>query len=132
MTDQPQPTPDEAGPSASVRRIGTSLLGLIRTRIDLFAVELQQEKLRASSLLIWLAVAIALLGAGVLVAIGTLAVILWERFGDAGLIALTIATLLAGAVLLWFLRRRIKRGPAPFSATVAEFQKDLACLRPPE
>lgn len=132
MTDQPQPTPEETGPGASVQRIGTSVLGLIRTRVDLFAVELQQEKLRAISLLVWLAAAIALLGAGVLIAIGTLAVILWERYGDAGLIALTIATLVAGAVLLWLLRRRIRRGPAPFSATVAEFQKDLACLRPPE
>ena len=61
------------GIAASARRLAHSLLGLARTRIELFAVELQEEKLRALGLLAWLTVAVALgegWAVGVAVALG--------------------------------------------------------------
>jgi uncharacterized membrane protein YqjE len=116
----------------SVRRIGNSLLALIHTRVELFAVELQEEKLRAVSFLGWLTAALALTVAGILIAIGILGLFLWERAGYAGLIGLALATLGSAAGLLWILRRRILRGPDPFAATISEIAKDLECLRPPQ
>lgn len=116
----------------SARRMTSSVLGLLHTRISLAAVELQEEKLRAISLLIWLCVAMAMGVAGILVAISALAIFLWEQAGYAGLIGLALGALAGGATVLWLLRRSILRGPQPFAVTVAEFGKDLQCLRPRE
>lgn len=102
---------------------------LLRSRIELFTVEWQEEKLRLLNLCIWLAAALAIGVAGVLVAIGTLSVWLWSVAGYAGLIGLAVAALAVTWIMLWRLRRRIQNGPTPFAQTVAEFRKDGECLR---
>ena len=125
------PDAEQDGPGLfeSVRRIGSSVLALIHNRLSLASVELQEEKLRAISLLIWLCAAMALGTAGILVAIGALAFFLWEKAGYAGLIGLAVAALGGAAGVLWFLRRRIVHGRPPFADTLAEFRKDLECMR---
>ncbi len=115
---------------SSVRRLANSMLGLARTRVKLFSLELQEEKLRTINLAVWLCLALALGATGLLVAIGTLAWYLWQVSGYACLVGLAVALLIAAAGIVWRLRREIVRGPAPFSATVAEFQKDLEWVRP--
>lgn len=117
---------------SSVRRMSSSLVALIHTRIELFAVELQEEKIRAISLIGWLIAALALAVAGILLGIGIVGLFLWQHAGYLGLIALLIVTLGSSVALLWMLRRRVLRGPDPFSATIAEIGKDLECLRPLE
>ena len=112
----------------SVRRMGGSFLALIHTRAELFAVELQEQKLRAISLLGWLIAALALAVAGILLAIGMLGLFLWQLAGYAGLIGLVVATLGSSVGLLWMLRRRILSEPDPFASTLSEMAKDLECL----
>jgi uncharacterized membrane protein YqjE len=121
--------PNSGGWLESLRRVGESLLGLARSRFELFTVEWQEEKLRLLSLLVWLGIAFVLGAAGLLIGVATLALWLWERAGYAGLIGLSVVTLGAAAALVWTARRRIQTGPAPFAHTVAEFRKDGACLR---
>ena len=116
----------------SVHRLGTSLLGLVQTRAELFVVELQEEKLRAITLLLWLALGLSLGIGGVLVAIGTLALYLWQIAGYPGLAGLAGGTLVAAALIFWSIRRRILRGPQPFAETIGQFRKDASSLRRPE
>ncbi|PTX98590.1 phage holin family protein [Opitutus sp. ER46] len=123
-------SPPAGGGVDVAQQIGASALGLVRTRLELLGVELQEEKLRLVSLLVWLAVAVTLIAAGLLVTIGTLALLLWDEAGYLGLAGLAGLTLAAGAGLLWWLRRRVRRGPGPFAATIGEFKKDIQCLRP--
>jgi uncharacterized membrane protein YqjE len=125
---------DEAASGAggflgAFRRVGSSLLALLQNRVQLFAVELQEEKLRAIRLLVWLTAAFALGIAGILVLVGVLGVFLWKQAGYAGVLGLAVALLGGAALLLWLLRRRLLREPDPFATTVAEIGKDLACLR---
>lgn len=112
----------------SVRRMGSSFLALIHTRVELFAVELQEQKLRAIGLLGWLVAALALAVAGILLVIGILGLFLWQHAGYAGLIGLALATLGGSVGLLWMLRRRILSEPDPFAASISEMGKDLECL----
>jgi uncharacterized membrane protein YqjE len=109
--------------------IGDSLLALAHNRIGLFAVELQEEKLRALNLAVWIVVALTLCSAGLFVGLGALALFLWNVAGYWGLIGLTVAILSASATLLWWIRRRMRCGPPPFAETLAEFRKDRECLR---
>jgi uncharacterized membrane protein YqjE len=121
---------ETVGVMESIRRLGSSLAGLLQARAELFAVELQEEKLRAIRLLVWVSAAIALGVAGLLVAIGGLALFIWEKAGYWGLAGLAAATIGTAAISLWIIQRRIVRGPAPFAETVAEFRKDADSLHP--
>ena len=122
----------EGGVLDSARRIASSALGLVQNRLSLAAVELQEEKLRAISVLLWLCAAMVLAATGIMVAIAALALFLWARAGYAGLVGLALAALAAAFLVVWLLRRRILRGPQPFAVTLTEFGKDLECLRPPQ
>lgn len=123
-------TPDTPAAFASLRRIVGSLAGLVQTRIELFATELQEQKLRQIDHLTWFAAALALCLVGTLLAVGTLALLLWRVAGYAGLFGLAAATLGSGIALLIWVRRRIAHGPMPFAATAGEFRKDAEWARP--
>jgi uncharacterized membrane protein YqjE len=112
-----------------LRRAGDSLLGLVQSRFELFTIELQEEKLRALNLVVWLVIGLTLGAAGLLVGLGALALWLWHVAGYFGLIGLMLAALAAAGGVLWWLRRRIRTGPAPFAETLTEFRKDRECLR---
>ncbi len=120
------------GFTESVRRLGKSLLDLLHTRSELFAIELQEEKVRALKLVLWIAAAIAVGVSGLLVAMGALALWVWEAAGYWGLVGLAVGALGAAALILWSVHRKITNGPSPFAGTVAEFRKDAACLRQPK
>jgi uncharacterized membrane protein YqjE len=113
----------------SIRRAGDALLGLAQSRFELFTVELQEEKLRALDVIVWLVVALALIVAGLLVGLGALALYLWRVAGYLGLIGLALVTLAAGAAVLWKIRNQIRNGPTPFGQCLDEFRKDRECQR---
>jgi len=121
--------PNHSGWFESLRRIGESLSVLLRSRFELFTVELQEEKLRLLNLFLWLVLAATIGAAGVSVAIFTLAFWLWNWAGYAGLIGLVVAALAVAFVIVWTIRRTIQTGPTPFAQTAAEFRKDGECLR---
>jgi uncharacterized membrane protein YqjE len=125
----PEEDPKPDGWLDAMRRSGDSVLGLVQNRLELFSVELQEEKLRTIKLLIWLGAALALGIAAILVAAGALALYLWQLAGYLGLAGLALLTLVGAVGIVCWLRRQLHTGPTPFNATVAEFKKDRECLR---
>lgn len=132
MTAAGESGQSSVGFAESVRRLGTSLLDLLHTRSELFAVELQEEKVRALRMVVWIAAAIAVGVSGLMIAMGALALWVWEAAGYWGLAGLAAGALGAAALILWSVHRNIANGPTPFAGTVAEFRKDAACLRQSE
>ena len=116
------------GTFPSIRRMGDSLLALAQGRLQLFALELQSEKMRLIDLLLRLGIVLALGGMGLTVGTVALAIYLWERARYVGLLLGAGLFFVAAAATLWRLREVIRRGPAPFAETAAEFKKDRACL----
>jgi len=112
----------------SWRGLAGALLALARNRLELFAVELQEEKIRALNVVLRLAVALAFVLGGFLVGVTALALWLWEMAGYFGLIALGLALLAVGFCLFALVQRRMESDAPAFSATVEQFQKDRACL----
>ena len=114
---------------ASVRRALDSVLALAQNRLQLFAVELQQEKARLLGLLLRAALAALL----VLLALGTLTAgliyLLWPLSPLAAFGGLVLIYGGSAAWLLAGIRRELKQGQKPFAGTIAEFEKDRACLR---
>src|SRR6218665_3891295 len=107
-----------AGPSS--RRLGAALLGLLHSHIELFGIELQEQKARTLSLLLFagLALVFALL---LLTALsGLLLVLLWDSYRLAGIIGLCVfygvATLYCGLRL----KAAVFDESSPFGATLEE------------
>jgi uncharacterized membrane protein YqjE len=116
------------GIAGAIRRIADGLMALLQTRLQLFALEVQSEKLRLVELLIKVAIALALGLVGVGLGILTLALYVWQTSRFTGLVAMTGVFLLAAAFLLWRLRSSLRKEPVPFAKTLNELKKDRACL----
>jgi uncharacterized membrane protein YqjE len=112
---------------SSVKRICEALLATAQNRVELFAVELQEEKCRLVEAILT-AVAVAALGMMTLtLATFTLVVLFWENGRIAALVGLTVLYL-AGTLWAWrSLRARLSRRNL-FSSTIAELKKDCSCL----
>jgi uncharacterized membrane protein YqjE len=121
--------PKSGGLLDAVRRLGDAVLGLLHNRLQLFAVELQEEKYRFLQALLWLTGGLVLLALGLTLAVGAVAVLVHRAWGVAGLAVLAVVFLLAGAGTLAVMWNRFKSSGMPFSSTVEELKKDSQWLR---
>lgn len=115
---------------ASARGLGDGLLESVRQRLELFALELREEKLRATQLLIWLSVAVFAAGLAVTFASLALVFLFWETARLAVLGGLALFYTAGCLIAVRKFRRWRAQHPKPFEATLAELQNDRACIRP--
>ncbi len=89
------------GPSpgllTSLRRLIATTLEIAQVRLELLAVELEQEKLRIFGGLAWAALAVLLLGVGLTLAVGLLLMLFWDGYRLPALAVLCALFLGAGA-----------------------------------
>ncbi|MCI0993773.1 hypothetical protein HNO91_15365 [Pseudomonas corrugata] len=120
----------ESGTASSARRLGAAFLGLLHSHVELFGMELQEQKARTVSLLLFagLALVFALL---LLVGLSTLVLILvWDTYRLAGIIGLCLFYLLAALFCGLRLRAAIYDESTPFHATLEELNNDRERLLP--
>ena len=107
-----------------MKALAATLLAVAHTRLELFSVELEEEWVRASSILTWSLVAFFCAGIGVVLATLFLVIALWETNH---LLALGIPAVLflLFALLSWrVVTAKLKIKPRPFAASLAELAKD--------
>ena len=116
--------------SGPVRRLSASMLALLRIRLELLAIELQEEKDRIVRMLM-AAVVTALLGCFALVFVAAFATVaLWDSHR---LLALGLCSLLFVALAGWSalaLRRLAHTSPTLFQASLGELRRDSRALDP--
>ena len=120
-------------------RLADSLHGIVdaglqtaQTRLELLALELQEEKLRLSGLAINIVLCGLLLGFGLVFLMVFLTVLFWEEHR---LIALGISTAVClggGLLAASNAAREFKRGSRLFAASLAELARDRDALKPRE
>jgi uncharacterized membrane protein YqjE len=122
-------TEQDSGWTAAARRVTSNALGAVHNRMELFALELREEKDHALGVLIWVCAAV-LCGLMALVAI-TATVILFVPEDKRGFAAGGFAVLYLGLAVFAFLKARGKMSAEapPFSATIEEFRKDHEWLQ---
>ncbi|NUT75569.1 hypothetical protein HNO86_10980 [Pseudomonas sp. C1C7] len=119
-----------ASASSSSRRLGAAVLGLLHSHVELFGIELQEQKARTVSLLLFagLALVFALL---LLVGLSTLVVILfWETYRMEAIIGLCVFYTLAAIFCGIRLRAAIFDESSPFHGTLEELSNDRERLLP--
>ncbi len=118
--DQPRPR----GVLESLRRIGDSVIALLQNRLELFGLELQEQKERLVRVLL-LAVGLLFLGnMAALVVTVTIVVLAGPEARKPVLIVLSLLYVLATVVAFFVLRKELRAGQPPLSDTVSELKKD--------
>lgn len=115
---------------SSSRRLGAAILGLLHGHVELFGIELQEQKARTLSLLLFagLALVFALLLLTALSAL--LLILLWDSYRLAGIIGLCVFYGLAAVFCGLRLKAAVFDESSPFHATLEELAKDRERLLP--
>ena len=113
----------------TVGEMASTLLSIVRTRIELFSVEATDQKIRLIKVLSMAFGALLFLTLAVLVFSIAIALYFWPtdaRYMALGALALAYAVL--GLGFFWAVRNALVFEPIPFSATIDELRRDLALV----
>lgn len=113
----------------SVSALAASLMSIVRTRLELFALEASEQKSNVIQLIVWAFVALLFVTLAVLVFSIAVALYFWPsdyRYTALFVLALVYAVLALICFLL--VRRALAQVSNPFSATLDELQRDIALV----
>jgi uncharacterized membrane protein YqjE len=102
---------------------------MLRTRIELFSAEVDEQKHRLFTMAAMLFAAGLFLLLAIVVASFLVIAFFWAteyRYWAIGLLSLAYAG--TGLILIWTVCRRVKTEPAPFAVTLEELPRDLVVL----
>jgi uncharacterized membrane protein YqjE len=128
----PENEPRPRGVLQSLRQVSDAVLALLQNRLELFGVEIQEQKERLVKVLVLAAVMVFLANMAALVLTVTIVVLAGENARGPVLIVLSIVYLLAAVAAFMALRKELRLGPPPLSDTVSEIKKDRDWLKFPE
>jgi len=115
----------------SIRHLGQSLLGTARTRLEILATEIEEERLRLEQLLLIALAAAFCLVMALMLGVAFVVIYYWDTHRLAAVGLLGLAFLGIAAALAWVVRAKAKSRPKPFAVTRGELAKDAAMLREP-
>ncbi|MGR0053530.1 phage holin family protein [Pseudomonas aeruginosa] len=121
---------DPADGRPSLRRFGAAFLGLLHGHVELFGIELQEQKANTLRLLLFagLALVFALL---LLVGLSLLVLIVfWDTNRLAAALGLCLFYVIGSLFCGWRLHQSINDESSPFSATLEELANDRERLLP--
>lgn len=114
---------------ASLRGLLATALGLLQTRAELLALELEEEKIRLLGLLGYGAAALLLLNAGLVFVAIFLTVLFWDGYRLLALGLFALLFLGAGGAAFAAAWRCTRGRERMFAASLDELAKDRAALR---
>jgi uncharacterized membrane protein YqjE len=124
-----EPNPPRFNLFTSLRRLAETIVGAIHNRIEIFAVELQEEKCWLISTLLWSAALVFFGGLAIVFSVGAILYLVpygargWALGGFALLFILIAVNAGVG------LRRSLRDKPPPLAHTLDELKKDLDWIR---
>src|SRR5688572_3145709 len=113
----------------SVRRVADTCVSSVHNRVELVALELQEEKLRLVRLLLWTGA--ALFAAFLAITMITIAVVFLipEEGRKLAVSGFGLLYAIAAVVVAVKLRGEVRNAPPPLADTMSELKKDLQALR---
>lgn len=124
MSEANAESPLGGGLRGALEQFGASMLGLIRTRLELASLEFAEERERTMRRVILLVVAALFCASAAVAASGLVVLYFWETNRVAALAAVALWYLAIGVGAILKLRASFRSAPSPFTQTVAEFKRD--------
>jgi uncharacterized membrane protein YqjE len=116
--------PRPPGLFGSLARLGRTAIGLLRTRLEILATELEEERIRFSQLVLVVAAIAFCVQMAVLLFVVLMVVVLWESHRLVTLGVFSAGFLVVGIGLALWLRHQLRTRPRMFAATLGELGKD--------
>lgn len=113
---------------AAISRIGATLVAMVHTRLELAAVEVQEEAQRLAGYLVSLLLAVFLLSSAILFAALFVVVLFWDSYRLLAVGGMTLLLAGGGVLLLARVKAGFQNRPPLLSATLAELRKDVDAL----
>ena len=112
----------------ALAKLADAMLGLLRTRLELVAVEYTEERDRITRQLALLLVGLACLLFALFFGAFAIIAYYWDTYRITAILGVAGVFVVIGAGLLW--RRAVvsSTSPVPFAASVAELEKDRAAI----
>jgi len=115
--------------SGPLRRLGVSLLTLGRIRLELLAIEAQEEKERIAGLALWAVLAALLAGFGLLMLLLFTVVALWDSYRLLAIAGAAVVLLGAAAGAVAKLKALLAQPTTLFQSSISELREDADALR---
>jgi len=116
------------GLAASLRRFASGLIELALVRLELIGTELELQKQRLASGLLWAAIAVVLFALALVALAGCVLLLFWEGYRIQAAAAMTLLFAGAGGLAWRHALSRLKTLPGAFAASVAELRRDREAL----
>jgi uncharacterized membrane protein YqjE len=121
--------PRAPGVLASLRNLAASAVGIARTRLDLLANELEEQRIRALELIVLGVVALLFGLVSTLAVTAWLVIALWDHYRLWTLGLLSVLYLGGFIAALLTLRAKAAERPKVFATSLAELRRDEDLLR---
>lgn len=112
----------------SVRSIGPALLAMVRTRLELFGVELAEERERTLGLAVTLALGVVFGGLALLLVNVLVLAWFWDSHRYIAICGLLVVYGAAAGACVWRLQAAMASRAPMFEATLAEIKADIEAL----
>ena len=114
----------------SLRNLAATLVALLRTRFELLATEIEEERVRLLELLLWAAVALFFFAVGIVLLVILFVAVFWDSYRITAIVTLAVIFLAAGVGAALGVRNRMQARPRLFSASLDELARDKDQLTP--
>ena len=115
--------------SDAVRRIGATVLDMLQTRLELAAVEIEEESRRLLGYFVLALLALILFGLAMLLVALAIILVFWDSYRIEAAIALAALFGIASGLVGLKLRADFAARPRLLAATVGELNKDINFIR---
>ena len=116
------------GLSGALGGLGAALVGLVRTRLELVAIEVDEARIRATEQLVLIIVAGVAFAFALLALSALVVVVYWDTNRIAALFGVVIAYIVVGSIALWRLSVKRKTRSKPFAESLAQLGRDRAWI----
>lgn len=117
------------GVFASLRSLAATSVGIVRTRLQLLANDLEEQRVRVLQLVVLAAIALFCGAVAVLLASAWLVIALWDQYRLWTLGVLTAVYACGCLIALGVMKSRAAERPKAFSASLSELSRDEELLR---
>ncbi|MFZ5524985.1 MAG: phage holin family protein [Pseudomonadota bacterium] len=108
----------------SLKRLVSTLISIVSTRLELLANELQEERVRLTQMLLFSLFALFAFGMGLMLLTIFIVVLFWDDNRLAVLGGLSTLFFMLAMLMVLMLRNKAKSHAKLFSASLAEFSRD--------
>ncbi|HEX8884229.1 MAG TPA: phage holin family protein [Noviherbaspirillum sp.] len=114
---------------ATAGRIASTLVAMVGTRLELAAVEFQEDARRLLGYLAWSLLAVFLAAGAVMLAALFVILLFWDSYRLQAVAAMAAVLAIGAALIVMSVRSRLNSQTPLFADTLAELRKDVEYVR---